>query len=150
MYFHSKYTTILYKYRTCSMLPQQVYTHCTCREHRRRTRTSALHSMSTETMSILERAGSRGNSIIWRPREVRPPVSSRAPSTHSWNMELRMLSCQEEEGRRRRGGRGRGRGGRKRGRGRKVRKYLKWAYKKYIYMYNIHTCTVYTCIFYWS
>ena len=53
---------------------------------------SALHSMSTEAMSILESGGSRGNSIICLPREVRPPVSSRAPRTHSWNMELRMLS----------------------------------------------------------
>ena len=49
--------------------------------------------MSTEAMSIFDRGGSSGNSIICRPSEVSPPVSSRAPSTHNWNMEFSMLSC---------------------------------------------------------
>ena len=61
------------------------------------TRTSELHCISTDTMSIFDSAGSRGNSTICRPTAVRPPVLSRAPSIHSWYMELRMLSWMEEE-----------------------------------------------------
>ncbi len=60
------------------------------------TRISALHSISVETMSILERAGSKGNSTMLRPRGVREPVLSSAPSTHSWYIEFKMLSCNTE------------------------------------------------------
>ena len=57
------------------------------------TSTSALHPRTTEMMSILERAGSRGNSTMLRPSGVSDPVLSSAPSTHSWYMEFMMLSC---------------------------------------------------------
>lgn len=41
-------------------------------------RISELQPMSQDTMSILERAGSSGNSTISRPVEVRPPGGGRA------------------------------------------------------------------------
>ena len=58
-----------------------------------RTSDSSLHSISTATINILDRAGSRGNSTIWRPRGVRLPVLSKAPRIHSWYMEFKILSC---------------------------------------------------------
>ena len=54
---------------------------------------SSLHSISTATINILDRAGSRGNSTIWRPRGVRLPVLSKAPKIHSWYIEFKILSC---------------------------------------------------------
>lgn len=39
-------------------------------------RTSALHPMSHDTISIFERAGSRGNSTIRRPVGVKAPRST--------------------------------------------------------------------------
>ena len=47
------------------------------------TRQSALQPISTETMRSLERAGSRGNSTILRPRGVNVPVLSKAPKIQS-------------------------------------------------------------------
>lgn len=54
---------------------------------------SSLQSISTAMITILDRAGSNGNSTIWRPRGVRLPVLSSAPKIHSWYMEFKMLSC---------------------------------------------------------
>lgn len=53
---------------------------------------SSLQSISTAMITILDRAGSKGNSTIWRPRGVRLPVLSSAPKIHSWYMEFKMLS----------------------------------------------------------
>ena len=64
-----------------------------CNKQMTLTSTSALHPRTTEMMSILERAGSRGNSTMLRPSGVSDPVLSSAPSTHSWYMEFMMLSC---------------------------------------------------------
>lgn len=58
----------------------------------RLTRISALQPMSRETINILDREGSRGNSTICLPRGVRDPVLSRAPVIHSWYIEFRILS----------------------------------------------------------
>ena len=59
-----------------------------------RTKMSSLHCISTATISILERAGSSGNSTMWRPSGVRLPVLSRAPRIHNWYIEFRILSCE--------------------------------------------------------
>lgn len=53
---------------------------------------SSLQSISTAIITILDRAGSNGNSTIWRPRRVRLPVLSSAPKIHNWYMEFKMLS----------------------------------------------------------
>mmetsp|Transcript_24293 Transcript_24293/g.76458 ORF Transcript_24293/g.76458 Transcript_24293/m.76458 type:complete len:208 (-) Transcript_24293:971-1594(-) len=55
--------------------------------------TSLEHPSSSPTMSILARAGSRGNSTILFPMGVSAPVLSSAPRIQSWYMLLRMLSC---------------------------------------------------------
>ena len=55
-------------------------------------RMSELHFISTEAISILERAGSSGNSTIWRPRVVSDPVLSSAPRVHNWYMEFNIFS----------------------------------------------------------
>uniref|UniRef100_A0A1I8JLB4 DUF4537 domain-containing protein n=1 Tax=Macrostomum lignano TaxID=282301 RepID=A0A1I8JLB4_9PLAT len=49
--------------------------------------------ISMLVMSILDRAGSSGNSTICLPSRVRPPVLSKAPSSHNWYMDCRILSC---------------------------------------------------------
>lgn len=60
-------------------------------------RISALQAMSRETINILDREGSSGNSTICLPRGVREPVLSRAPVIHSWYMEFRILSYSNHE-----------------------------------------------------
>ena len=56
------------------------------------TRISVLHPISVDTMSILESAGSSGNSSMFLPSGVNEPVLSRAPRTHNWYIEFIMLS----------------------------------------------------------
>lgn len=53
---------------------------------------SSEQPISQATNKSLDSAGSNGNSTIWRPNWVSPPVLSSAPKTHSWHIELSMLS----------------------------------------------------------
>jgi len=53
---------------------------------------SALQPISVDTINILDKAGSRGNSSMLRPSGVSDPVLSSAPRTHSWYMEFIILS----------------------------------------------------------
>lgn len=46
-------------------------------------RMSALQLMSQDTISILDRAGSRGNSTMSRPVGVRAPETDTKENTHS-------------------------------------------------------------------
>ena len=47
------------------------------------TNISALHPISVDMISILDKAGSSGNSSMLRPSGVSVPVLSNAPRTHS-------------------------------------------------------------------
>ena len=53
---------------------------------------SSLQPMSNDVNNIFDKAGSKGNSTIFLPSDVNDPVLSNAPCTHSWYMEVRMLS----------------------------------------------------------
>lgn len=55
-------------------------------------RTSAVQFIADDTINILHCGGSNGNSAICRPSDVNSPVLSRAPSTHNWYKEFKMLS----------------------------------------------------------
>jgi hypothetical protein len=56
-------------------------------------RISELQPMSQDTMSILDRAGSSGNSTISRPVEVRPPGRDEQTNTQEDSRRKRKAKC---------------------------------------------------------